>query len=78
MEELWESKETWTLRMDWMRKVLANCMSTHWGVKLGLYLALNEHMPSRQILRIAQVSYTLPTTRVRLRPRLPRAFAFAT
>eukprot|EP00965_Chrysotila_dentata_P043928 1460081-Pleurochrysis_carterae.AAC.2 len=43
LEAFWESKAMWELRMDWVRTLLATCMSTHWGTKLGLYLALTEH-----------------------------------
>eukprot|EP00965_Chrysotila_dentata_P047047 1561842-Pleurochrysis_carterae.AAC.1 len=44
----------WELRMEWARTLFAECTSTHWGTRLGLYLSLTEHMPTRQIRRINQ------------------------
>eukprot|EP00965_Chrysotila_dentata_P109774 3627610-Pleurochrysis_carterae.AAC.1 len=56
LEAFWESKDVWDFRMDWARTLLASCMSTHWGAKLGLYLTLTEHVPTRQIRRINQAT----------------------
>ena len=50
---LFESKEMWKLRMDWLREMCGVCQYTHWGVKLGLYCTLTEHMPTRQQVRIS-------------------------
>eukprot|EP00965_Chrysotila_dentata_P232057 6198739-Pleurochrysis_carterae.AAC.1 len=60
LDELWESKEVWRFRMEWGRELFSMCMGQHWGTKLGLYLALTEHMPTRQVLRIAQVCQPAP------------------
>eukprot|EP00965_Chrysotila_dentata_P175722 5801076-Pleurochrysis_carterae.AAC.2 len=57
LEAFWECKEMWEYRMEWARTLLCTCMSTHFGSKLGLYLALTEHIPSRQIRRINQARY---------------------
>eukprot|EP00965_Chrysotila_dentata_P024580 813929-Pleurochrysis_carterae.AAC.1 len=40
--------------MDWARDLLAQCTSTHWRARFGLYLTLSEHVPTRQIRRITQ------------------------
>eukprot|EP00965_Chrysotila_dentata_P221406 6192365-Pleurochrysis_carterae.AAC.5 len=59
---MWESEEVWDLRMGWARTLFGTCMSMHWGSKLGLYLSLTEHLPTRQIRRInqARASFTPP------------------
>eukprot|EP00965_Chrysotila_dentata_P250418 6209436-Pleurochrysis_carterae.AAC.1 len=64
LEELWESKELWELKMEWARELFGMLMGQHWGVALGLYLTLTEHMPTRQIRRIGQVP-EVPCFRVR-------------
>eukprot|EP00965_Chrysotila_dentata_P098312 3250462-Pleurochrysis_carterae.AAC.1 len=61
LEQIWESKDVWDLRMDWARMLFGTCMSTHWGSKLGLYLSLTEHMPTRQIRRINQACIAATT-----------------
>eukprot|EP00965_Chrysotila_dentata_P230445 6197785-Pleurochrysis_carterae.AAC.1 len=35
--------------MEWARTLFGECMSKHCGTKFGCFLALTEHMPSRQI-----------------------------
>eukprot|EP00965_Chrysotila_dentata_P158976 5252095-Pleurochrysis_carterae.AAC.1 len=56
VEDVWETREVWELRMIWLNEVLATCTSQHWGVKLGPYLTLTEHIPTRQMLRISQAA----------------------
>eukprot|EP00965_Chrysotila_dentata_P263277 6214801-Pleurochrysis_carterae.AAC.3 len=57
LEDFFDSKQCWRLRMDWAHELFATCTSLHWGSKLGLYLTLTEHMPTRQIRRISQACY---------------------
>ena len=53
LDDFFDTKELWRLRMEWLREVIGICENTHWRVKLGLYCTLSEHMPSRQLRRIA-------------------------
>eukprot|EP00965_Chrysotila_dentata_P245916 6206852-Pleurochrysis_carterae.AAC.1 len=58
IEDVWESKELWTLRMEWARELFGQMMSFHWDVKLpGLYLTFTKHMlPTRLVRRVAQAA----------------------
>eukprot|EP00965_Chrysotila_dentata_P019595 651050-Pleurochrysis_carterae.AAC.2 len=56
LEDLWETREVWALRMEWARTIFGMCMSTHWGVRLGLHLVLVVHLPTHLIRRLGQVS----------------------
>jgi len=57
LEELWDSREMWVLRMEWARDLHGVCTSHHWGAKFGLYLVITEHLSKSQIGRIAQVEF---------------------
>lgn len=69
--EVWESKELWRLRMDWARELFGMCQSHHWGLKLGLYCTLTEHMPTRQLFRVAMSgSFNYDTSTDSFKPRV--------
>eukprot|EP00965_Chrysotila_dentata_P195268 6176895-Pleurochrysis_carterae.AAC.1 len=79
LDELWETKELWELKMHWARELFGMLMGQHWGVSLGLYLTLTEHMPTRQIRRISQARYLQPlhiklSVALRKQPAPTRAF----
>eukprot|EP00965_Chrysotila_dentata_P193907 6176039-Pleurochrysis_carterae.AAC.1 len=42
--------------MEWARELFGMCQSQHWGVRLGLHLALSKHVSTRLTRRIGQLS----------------------
>jgi hypothetical protein len=52
VDSLMEEKEFCTYLGDHTRNILARCEGVHWGVNFGLWMHLEEKLPSRRVRRI--------------------------